>query len=515
MESGEDIQLLSRDQKRVLRSVLLSIFLLGAGPAILKSVAAPDGSGSKPKSAANLQPTGNIAPSQRTDWQKSTQAGRSALKAGNLAEAEVKLQAASATAEKLKDKQLMIESLNLLADCHDKLQNYEQEQVDRRLALKLARETSGETGPQTAEQMALLGSLLAKQGAVGEARTLLDQAMELVGKLGQAHPLEQAWCYLALGRTQIAEGVPGLADDSFKKALELREAKLGAKNELVLDTMSEYATLLEQLDRKDEAKKLQEKVTLAHATAAATAGSTGASTAAPGASLFKKYIATARDAEAKGDRQTAIANWKLALSETEKSTAKDGRAAFVLVHLADQYLYNKETAEAQALYKRGIEMREQASATDTLGMARNLLRLATLYTGKSDYAESNRLLSRALAIEDRCGASDLLLSNTLQYLCSGCVAGKDFAQAEAACKRLISVAGSMQSPTAVMKKNMGTGMLVSIYMQTGRMAEGASMAKDLSGAFAQAKSNDLTAAYQADYNAVEKQVDESEEKVFR
>lgn len=462
------------------------------------------------KSAAGAPAAGA---SQRSDWQKMLQAGKLALKAGNLADAETKLQSASNAADKLKDKQSMIESLNLLAECRDKLQNYEQEQADRRQALKLSRELSGESSPQTAEQMALLGGLLAKQGAVGEARTLLDQAMEIVGKLGSANPLEQAWCYLALGRTQIAEGVPGLADDSFKKALELRVAKLGEKNDLVLETMTEYASLLDQLDRKDEAKQLQEKVTLARATASTATGST--SSPAVGGSPFKKYISTARDAEAKGDKQSAIANWKLALAEAEKSGAKDSRAAFVLVHLADQYQLNKETAEAQALYKKGIEVREQAKATDTLGMARNLMRLATLYLGKGNYTESNQLLARALSIEDKCGASDLLVSNTLQNLCSGCVAGKDLGKGEEACKRLISVAGRMQSPTAAMKKNMGTGMLVSIYMQTGRMSEGASLAKDLSGAYGQANSSNLTAAYQADYNAVEKQVDESEEIAFR
>jgi tetratricopeptide (TPR) repeat protein len=356
-------------------------------------------------------------------------------------------------------------------------------------------------------------------GNVGNSHTLVEQAMDLITNAGGEHALELASCYEVLGQTQIAEGTAGLADESFKKAMELREGKLGAKDELVLQTYTEYADLLDKLDRKDEANQLREKVTLARALA--TAGGGTSKSAAGGGSIgkagsaFDTYMQSAQKLEKQNDMDGARANWKLAVQEAEK-TPKDGRLAFALVHYGDQCHRNKDAAEATALYKRAIEVREQAGATDTLGMARNLSRLATLDMSGGNYAQSESLLRRALEIEDKCNAPDDFLGSTIQSLLSAMTMSKNNSGMEQMCKRLLEIADrSPQDPTAASKRAVATAFLMRAYLESGRRDEAMRMQKQLAAGTPKSMSKDNMQVYQDAYTSMEKKIDDAEMAAFK
>jgi ATP/maltotriose-dependent transcriptional regulator MalT len=116
-------------------------------------------------------------------------------------------------------------------------------------------------------------------------------------------------------------------------------------------------------------------------------------------------------------------------------------------------------------------------------------------------------------IEEKCGASDAVISSTLQSLVSACMLTKDNARTEDVCRRLIQVSGKSTSTTARMQKSMATSMLASIYMQTGRMDEGMRMMKEASGSMQQQQgsTDGYAKAIQQEMLEIEKQIDNSEE----
>jgi tetratricopeptide (TPR) repeat protein len=348
-------------------------------------------------------------------------------------------------------------------------------------------------------------------GMVGEAHTAIDQAMEAAG----ADPLKQADCYELLGRVQIAENVLGLADDSFKKALELRESKLGPKDPVVLRTCKEYASLLEKLDRKDEARQLLERVTIATASAKVeSAGKTTAKAVGKGQSKFDQYVLAARQAEEKVDDEGALANWKLAAEEAEKAGSKE-RLSFALVHLGDKYLAKKDNEQGTANYEKALAIRQSSSANQNLGMVRNLTRLANLQMAKQKYGEAQKFLEQALAIEEQTSGGDCLRGTTLQSLASISMMNSQNAKAEEYSKKLLELADKSNGALANQYRMTARGVLMGLYFRTGRNQEAMKLRDEVTSSMSQTSSSDHIKAVQAAFAAGEKEVDESEEKSFK
>lgn len=73
------------------------------------------------------------------------------------------------------------------------------------------------------------------------------------------------------------------------------------------------------------------------------------------------------------------------------------------------------------MYRRGIAVREQASDTASLGMARNLERLGMKEMVNQNYSAAESDLNRALEIEEKCGAQNDFVALTIQSLASVCM----------------------------------------------------------------------------------------------
>ncbi len=472
-----------------------------------KKPAAPQ-SNNAPRSSA---PASAAKPGEL--WGKLIDSGRSQALKNDNEKAQKELQAALANAESLKDDKAIVACLQAQAELMESQDRLEEALPLREKAAKLAEKAFGAQSPKFAEQLGGLASYYARKGENGKAWSNNERAMEILGKTGGGgtNPLEMATCSLATGRTQVTERSFGLADDSFKKALELRESKLGPNAPLVLLTCREYAGLLEQLDRKDEAKKLLERITLANATATASSASTQSTPANPTKDKFLTYIAEAKKAYAAKNVEDAKANWKLAVEAAEKD--KGSRLAYALVHLADLYMWAKQTSESEALLKRAIQVREESKSTQTLGMSRNLARLSIIYLMNKNYQEAERVLGQAVEIEQQLSPSNSLQAHTLQSYASTLMLTRNMGKAEQVCKRLIAIAEKIPGASGTSKKQIATSLLGGIYMQSGRMNEGMRIMQEV-GQAAQPSMTDLVKANTEEYEATEKEYDESEEKSF-
>lgn len=270
--------------------------------------------------------------------------------------------------------------------------------------------------------------------------------MAILSQSEDKYPLEMAACYQALADRQVSLGTLGLAANSFQKVYELRSSKLPADDPSVLDACKGYAVLLRQLDRKDEAAKLEQQIMLAKAEPAAGAVSGSVDISVKKAnkgddkSAFLKLLAEAKAADKAEDREKSLSCWKLVVQEAEKSDAKDGRLPYALLHLADanQALKNKD--EAAATYKRAMDIRQQQGAGKSLGMARNLARIAGLAMQSKNPNEADKLYSQALEIDDQVSAPDLVTSIALQNILSTSMMTGNNAKGEQTARRLMQLA---------------------------------------------------------------------------
>lgn len=472
------------------------------------------GAATKPGSQPNTS-TAKVA----AVWEKLIDSARYASLRNDDEQAQKDLQSAIANSEALKDDKALVACLEAQAEWLESHNQLSEALPVRQKAATLAEKAFGSQSPKLAGQLAGLASYYARKGENAQAWSHTERAMDILGKTGGGgtNPLEMASCSLATGRTQITERSFGLADDSFKKALELRESKLGPNSPLVLLTLKEYAALLEQLDRKGEAKKLIERITLANATAAAsTTADTKPTTAATSSKKdkFLQHVEAAKNAyTVTKNLDDCKANWKLAVEAAEPT--KGTRLAYALVHLSDMYMWAKQYPESEALLKRALQVREAAGSTDSLGAARNMERLASVSMMNKNYQEAEKLLSRAAEIEQREKASNNLQAHTLLTLASACLFTKNHGKGEQVSKQLMSVAEKIPGPTGANKKQLAASTLGSIYMQTGRMNEGMRLMQEAAGAAQTMKSpEEFIKASTEEIAAIEKEFDDSEEKTF-
>ena len=380
----------------------------------------------------------------------------------------------------------------------------------RQEAVSVAEKTFGKDSTQYAEQIANLGSYYGGKGEGAEARRLVDQSSAILKGDEAKHPLELACGYMATARRQVAEGTFGLADDSFIKARQLRESKGGKDDVIGLLYCLEHSRLLQKIDRKEEARQLQQKI-ISFLALYGTAG--GGTTAKAGGketqSAFSKLVVQAKAAETAKDYDKALELWKMAASEAEKA-GQGAKYAYAMVHLGDQYRFKKELAQAVVVYKKSLEAREKAGATETLGMCRNLERIGQCYLQDQKPADAQAPLVRALELEKKLSADPAIQAPTMQYVMTMYLSSKNNSGAEGMAKQILNLPDTAGS-TIAMKKQTARASLGGIYMQSGRMQEGMEMLKSIippTGNMGQ----ELAKAFQAEYTHLEKLFDDAEEK---
>lgn len=407
------------------------------------------------------------------------------------------------------DKKTAVLCLDRMASVSDPNALAQEEQL-RQQALDTAKQAFGAASAQTAMEMAQLAGCYGRKGAIGDARSTLDAARSILDKAAGDNALQNGVYWLNEASLQTVQNLPAMAEETLQKSCTLLSTDESGKYYLAA-ALADQAAALDQMERKGDAQKVREKLALLRGTA--TAPSTATTTGA-GNTAFNNYVKTAQAAVLKGDRDTAMTNWKLALAEAEKGNESDGRQSFVLVHLGDEYAFKMQTAEALAMYRKALELREKTSATKSLGMARNLNRLAKMAIGKQDYSGAESLLTKALGIEEACDACDSIIADTLTALNTTYMMQKNPSKSEGVCKRLLAIANKGTVGNAAILKTTCTATLGGLMMQTGRLQEGLELMKQIS---ASAQQTPPAAAAKQSFEElvkVEQIVDEAEQKAF-
>lgn len=436
--------------------------------------------------------------------------GETAYLSGNGAEALKFFQEALAAAQGAQDKKGIAASLERLGNYQQSQKDITEEETLRTKALQAAKQAYGANSAQTAMQLAQTAGMLLRKGAIGEARESLDQGKAILAKAGDGYPIETAVCAMNEASLQVAQGLPAMAEDSLKHACTLLTANDASRYYLAL-ALQEQAAVLDQLERKDEAKAIKEKLALLRGTS--TAGSAPVAAVKTGNPAFDKHVKDAQAAVIRQDRDAAMTSWKLALAEAEKGSPSDGRQAFVLIHLGDEHVLKNRTPEAEMLFKRALELRKQANATKTLGTARNLWRLANCAIRKNDFKEAEFLLSRAVEIEDECHANDSIVAGTLTPLVTAASALKNVPKTESVCKRLLVIANDGRVKNAAMLKTMAIGVLGGLYVQAGRFQEGMGLMKQIATQ-KPPEAAEIQQASMQEFIKIEQLFDESEQRAF-
>jgi CHAT domain-containing protein/tetratricopeptide (TPR) repeat protein len=148
-------------------------------------------------------------------------------------------------------------------------------------------------------------------------------------------------------------------------------------------------------------------------------------------------------------------NYAAALIEGQKLEAA-ARARFgtshpsyavVLNGLAALYDAQGRNAEAEALYRRVLAIREQALGPNHPDVAATLNDLASVYQLQAKYAEAEELYKRALAIREKAlGASHPDVARTLHNLGSVYLAQGKYSDAEGLYKRSLSISEQALGP---------------------------------------------------------------------
>jgi len=426
--------------------------------------------------------------------------------------AETKLKAIMTSSDSL-------HALHLLGLTYLKQQRLSDAEPVFQKAIDSSRKSFGDKSPAYAQALADMASLYALKGDLALAWKNNDEALAIIDAAKGNNYLEKASVNLAIARTRQTERSLGLADDFFKKALEqtIQGSNKGENKETdspsTLLVCQEYALVLEKMERKDEAKKLNERVTLAK-------------TLTPNSSLtplvidakagINKLIADAKKVEDAKDLDKTIEAWKSTIAAIEKANIKDERLAYSMVHLGSALIEKKNYTEAQAILKKALEVRKSCSAPQNAGMARNLRRIGDCYMLEKNWDDAKNFLVQAYEAEEAYGADDATKNTTLNKLASSCLQGKDYKKGENACRQILVLAEKSDSPAKSIKKMMATSMLAGILMQSGRMQEGMQLMQNMSGNMQMNAQNtqEYTAALKAEWEEVEKKSEEAELKTI-
>ena len=251
----------------------------------------------------------------------------------------------------------------------------------------LTRQRYGEDNPEYATALTWLGSLYASQQRFAEAEPLLKSALAIREKaFGPDHPLV-ATSLSNLANLYQREGRTAEAEELAKRAKAIRAKAVGS---------DEFEALPRQIQELRWGGKEQEAVQLAEhyvELAKERYGEDQPDFAAPLLLLAQLYAAQARPADAEALFKQAIAIRETALGPDNLLVAD------ALVQLAYFYQAQSRYQEAEAAFKRALSIREKAFGPDSPEIVNSLEALAGLYEATGRKAEADQLWVRVHAIE--------------------------------------------------------------------------------------------------------------------
>lgn len=421
-------------------------------------------------------------------------------------------QKALAIREKGPDQVALSTAINNLALAYTKDNRDSDAEPLFKRALAIDEKAIGAGSEDVAIDLNNLAALECRAGRTGDAREHTERALAIQKQLHIDTGVQAAPTYMNLGRIQIAERNIGLAEEPFRKALELREHAAGVNHPSVARVLEEYAQLLEQLDRKPEATKMKERIyaiKLANSTpaAAAAAGSGGSARAGSAAeATLDKAIKEAQDAIYALKKDESLALWKQAAAEAQKVGDSSPKLSFCLGKLAQCYNWSGQKADALATFKRAIELREKTFGPSDPGLAVLYEDIAPLYMTEQNYAQAQTYLQKAVDIKTNAQLPERMLIHPLQSL-SSCMSLTSSPGVEPTCKRLIAILEAQPDGRKNPAYMGAVATLGGALMKRGRLEEGMRVMQQVSS-MSRASTEELTANAKKDYTEYTKLQDE-------
>jgi tetratricopeptide (TPR) repeat protein len=199
--------------------------------------------------------------SLETEYAVNRDAGKNLAEEGSFGEAATHLQDALQAARELDPKDARVDQvISDLADAYGAQGEYVQTQHLYMEALQRAVEKHGSDSPQVGKAFNDLGRSARLQGRFDVAEGMYNQAITIWEKLGiEANLKEAAASYAGLAAVLSALQRPNDATVVYERALALNEKDLGKDNPQLASLLREHAAVLAQLNRTDDARKLEQR----------------------------------------------------------------------------------------------------------------------------------------------------------------------------------------------------------------------------------------------------------------
>ncbi|MDY7225069.1 CHAT domain-containing tetratricopeptide repeat protein [Hyalangium rubrum] len=283
-------------------------------------------------------------------------------------------------------------------------------------ALELREAVLGDTHPEVAQCLNLLGAVQVLQGSLARAELLLQRALAIrEAAFGERHP-EVAESLHTLATVYLKQGQPARAEQLYGRALEIREEVLGKDHPDVASTLNNLGNLYLQQGQFARSEALHER---ALAVREKSLPRNHPDIAFSLNNLASVHMKQGHYARAESLYGRAIAIKEETLGKNHPDVAQS------LNNLANAYVHQGKYPRAEALYQRAIAIWTAAFGDKHPYIADALYNLANLIFYQGRYAQSESLYQRVLAIQEEAlgkGHSDLvdvLHGLSLLYMAQG------------------------------------------------------------------------------------------------
>jgi tetratricopeptide (TPR) repeat protein len=259
-------------------------------------------------------------------------------------------------------------------------------------ALAIQEEQLGPDHPGTATSLNNMAVLLHEQGALVEARPLYERALAIRERqLGREHP-DTATNLNSLARLLHDTGALTEARPLFERALTIRENQLGPEHPDAVTSLNSLARLLHDDGALAEARPLLER---ALAIREKQFGREHPYTAVSLNNLAGLLYEQGALAEARPLYERALAIWEKRFGPEHPDTATS------LNNLAALLWGEGDLANARVLYERALAIREKQLGPEHPSTAQSLNNLAGVLHAQGAFVEARSLLERAFAIREK------------------------------------------------------------------------------------------------------------------
>ncbi|WP_257446529.1 CHAT domain-containing protein [Archangium lipolyticum] len=257
-------------------------------------------------------------------------------------------------------------------------------------ALSIQEAGLGKSHPDVARTLNGLAVLYDEQGLYGQAEPLLQRALSIREEvLGKNHP-EVALTLNSLAVLYFKQGLFGQAEPLLQRVLAIREEALGKNHPEVAQALSSLAALHAQQGSYGQAESLLQRALTIQEAAPGND---------PAIGNTLNNLATLSMDQGSYDRAEPLYQRALAILEAAFGK-KHPAVAQVLNNLATVYAYQGLYSQAEPLLQRALAIREEVLGKGHPDVAQTLYNLANLYENQGLYGRAEPLLNRALAIQE-------------------------------------------------------------------------------------------------------------------